>query len=161
LLVEKIEKIIAPKLAALGFEIIRIRLKAGKVLELMIEHTNGGYITIDECVSISRSLSHLLDIEDLIKKKYILEVSSPGIDRPLTREKDFSRFLGFQVKIETSRMYDGERHFKGVLEGVSNHLIGLVDSFGRRWDILFVDIKKANLVSDQKGKLLKGLVLNG
>ena len=82
MLVEKIEKIIAPKLAILGVEIIRIRLKAGKVLELMIERIDEKNITIDECVNISRHLSQLLDIDDPIKKKYTLEVSSPGIDRP-------------------------------------------------------------------------------
>ena len=156
MLVEKIEKIIAPKLAILGVEIIRIRLKAGKVLELMIERIDEKNITIDECVNISRHLSQLLDIEDPIKKKYTLEVSSPGIDRPLIREKDFLRFSGFQAKIETLSMYDGRRNFKGVLRGVNNHLIS-----GRRWKILFADIKKASLISDQTGKLLKGLALNG
>ena len=161
MLVEKIEKIIAPKLAILGVEIIRIRLKAGKVLELMIERIDEKNITIDECVNISRHLSQLLDIDDPIKKKYTLEVSSPGIDRPLIREKDFLRFSGFQAKIETLRMYDGRKIFKGVLRGVNNHLISLDDLSGRRWQILFADIKKASLISDQTGKLLKGLALNG
>ena len=161
MLLEKIEKIITNKLAESGFEIVRVRLKAGKVLELMIERNDQKSITVAECAKVSRQVSYLLDSEDSIMEKYTLEVSSPGIDRPLVREKDFTRFLGFQIKVETSRMYDGRKNFKGVLQNTQNHLVGLVDFFGRKWEISFAVIRKANLISDQKGKLLKGLMKNG
>ena len=98
---------------------MRIRLMSGKraVLQIMAERPEGG-IEVDDCARISRSVSAVLDVEDPVSGEYVLEVSSPGIDRPLTRLKDFERYDGYEVKLETSELIDGRRRFKGALRGV-------------------------------------------
>ena len=87
------------------------------VLQIMAERPEGG-IEVDDCARISRSVSAVLDVEDPVSGEYVLEVSSPGIDRPLTRLKDFERYDGYEVKLETSELIDGRRSFKGALRGV-------------------------------------------
>ena len=96
--------IVAPTVASLGFELVRIRLMGGKrpVLQIMAERPEGG-IEVEDCARISRAVSAVLDVEDPIGGEYVLEVSSPGIDRPLTRLKDFERWDGYEAKLETSR----------------------------------------------------------
>jgi ribosome maturation factor RimP len=113
--------IVAPTIEGLGFELVRIRLMGGKraTLQIMAERPEGG-IEVADCAKISRALSAVLDVEDPISGEYTLEVSSPGIDRPLTRLKDFVRYEGYEVKLETSEMIDGRRRFKGVLAGVQD-----------------------------------------
>jgi ribosome maturation factor RimP len=103
----------------MGFELVRIRLMSGKTatLQIMAERPEGG-IEVDECARISTAVSAVLDVEDPILDHYTLEVSSPGIDRPLTRLKDFETYEGYEVKIETTELIDGQRRFKGVLAGV-------------------------------------------
>jgi ribosome maturation factor RimP len=113
--------IVGPTIASLGFELVRIRLMGGKrpVLQIMAERPEGG-IEVAECARISRAVSAVLDVEDPIGGEYVLEVSSPGIDRPLTRLKDFERWDGYEAKLETSELIDGRRRFKGVLAGVED-----------------------------------------
>jgi ribosome maturation factor RimP len=88
-----------------------------KTLQIMAERPTGG-IEVDECAEISGAMSAVLDVEDPLEDAYTLEVSSPGIDRPLTRLKDFETFEGYEARIETTDMIDGRRRFKGVLAGV-------------------------------------------
>ena len=88
-------------------------------LQIMAERPEG-WIEVEDCARISRSVSAVLDVEDPIGGEYVLEVSSPGIDRPLTRLKDFERYDGYEVKIETSEAIDGRKRFKGVLAGVED-----------------------------------------
>jgi ribosome maturation factor RimP len=111
--------IVGPTIEGLGFELVRVRLLGGKksTLQVMAERPEGG-IEVEECARISRAISAVLDVEDPISGEYNLEVSSPGIDRPLTRLKDFERYEGYQVKIETAELIEGRRRFRGVLEGV-------------------------------------------
>lgn len=113
--------IVIPTIEGLGFELVRIRLMGGKraTLQIMAERPEGG-IEVADCAKISRALSAVLDVEDPISGEYTLEVSSPGIDRPLTRLKDFVRYEGYEVKLETSEMIDGRRRFKGELAGVQD-----------------------------------------
>jgi ribosome maturation factor RimP len=113
--------IVAPTLAGLGFELVRIRLMGGRrpVLQIMAERPEGG-IEVEDCARISRAVSAVLDVEDPISGEYVLEVSSPGIDRPLTRLKDFARYEGHEVKIETAELIDGRRRFKGTVAGVED-----------------------------------------
>lgn len=115
----RLAEIITPSIEAMGFELVRVRVMGGKTktLQIMAERPEGG-IDVDECAEISTAVSALLDVEDPLEDAYTLEVSSPGIDRPLTRLKDFDTFEGYEVKLETAEMIDGRRRFKGVLAGV-------------------------------------------
>jgi len=115
----RMAEIITPVIEDLGYELVRIRLMSGKttILQVMADKPNGG-IEVDDCAVISNAISAVLDVEDPILDAYALEVSSPGIDRPLTRLKDFAMFEGYEAKIETSELIDGRRRFKGELAGV-------------------------------------------
>lgn len=117
----RLASIVAPTVEGLGFELVRIRLMGGKksTLQIMAERPEGG-IEVEDCARISRAVSAVLDVEDPISGEYNLEVSSPGIDRPLTRLADFERYAGYDVKLETAELIDGRRRFRGVLEGVED-----------------------------------------
>jgi len=114
----RIAEIITPVVEDMGFEVVRVRLMTGKesILQIMVQRPDG-QIEVDECVQISTAISAVLDVEDPILDVYTLEVSSPGIDRPLTRMKDFDQWEGFEAKIETEELIDGRRRFKGQLAG--------------------------------------------
>jgi len=114
----RIAEIVTPVVEDLGFEIVRVRMMGGKskTLQIMAERPEGG-IEVDDCAAISTAVSATLDVEDPIEDQYTLEVSSPGIDRPLTRLKDFDAWKGYEAKLETDELIDGRRRFKGVLEG--------------------------------------------
>lgn len=114
----RLAEIIQPVVEGMGFELVRIRLMGGKTktLQIMAERPEGG-IEVDDCAEISTAVSAVLDVEDPIEENYTLEVSSPGIDRPLTRLKDFDTWEGYEAKIETTELIDGRRRFKGVLRG--------------------------------------------
>ncbi|MDO5611692.1 MAG: ribosome maturation factor RimP [Paracoccus sp. (in: a-proteobacteria)] len=114
----RLAEIISPVIEDMGFELVRIRLQGGKTatLQIMADRPDGG-INVDDCADISVAVSATLDVEDPLEDAYHLEVSSPGIDRPLTRMKDFETFEGYEVKIETSQPIDGRKRFKGVLAG--------------------------------------------
>ncbi|MCV3270051.1 ribosome maturation factor RimP [Roseobacter sinensis] len=115
----RMAEIITPVIEDMGFELVRVRLMSGKstTLQIMADKPEGG-IEVDDCAEISQAVSAILDVEDPILDEYTLEVSSPGIDRPLTRLKDFEMFEGYEAKIETGEMIDGRRRFKGELAGV-------------------------------------------
>ena len=115
----RIAEIVTPVVEDMGFEIVRIRLMSGKesTLRIMAQKPDGT-IEVDDCAEISTAVSAVLDVEDPILDAYTLEVSSPGIDRPLTRLKDFDRWKGFEAKVETEELIDGRRRFKGELAGV-------------------------------------------
>ncbi len=115
----RMAEIITPVIEDMGFELVRVRLMGGKhhTLQIMVERPEGG-IEVDECAQISTAVSATLDVEDPITDPYTLEVSSPGIDRPLTRLKDFETFEGYEAKIETNDLIDGRKRFKGMLAGV-------------------------------------------
>jgi len=115
----RLAEIITPVIEDMGFELVRVRLMGGKtqLLQIMADRPDGG-IEVDECGEISTAVSAVLDVEDPILDAYTLEVSSPGIDRPLTRLKDFEEFEGYEAKLETGAPIDGRKRFKGVLAGV-------------------------------------------
>ncbi|MFC3119131.1 ribosome maturation factor RimP [Jhaorihella thermophila] len=108
-----------PVIEDMGFELVRVRLMSGKAttLQIMADRPEGG-IEVDDCAEISNAVGAVLDVEDPILDAYTLEVSSPGIDRPLTRLKDFEAFEGYEAKIETNQPIDSRRRFRGVLAGV-------------------------------------------
>lgn len=115
----RLAEIITPVIESMGYELVRVRLQGGKtpILQVMADKPEGG-IEVDDCAEISTTISAVLDVEDPILDAYTLEVSSPGIDRPLTRLKDFETFEGYDAKLETAELIDGRRRFKGVLAGV-------------------------------------------
>ncbi|WP_187428438.1 Ribosome maturation factor RimP [Roseobacter fucihabitans] len=117
----RMAEIITPVIEDLGFELVRVRLMSAKttILQIMADKPDGG-IEVDDCAQISQAVSAVLDVEDPILDEYTLEVSSPGIDRPLTRLKDFEMFEGYEAKIETADLIDGRRRFKGELAGVED-----------------------------------------
>jgi ribosome maturation factor RimP len=114
----RLADIISPVIEGLGFELVRIRLMGGKTrtLQIMVDRPEGG-IEVDECATCSTAISAVLDVEDPIEDNYILEVSSPGIDRPLTRLKDFDMWVEYEARLETTELIDGRRRFKGILQG--------------------------------------------
>ena len=118
---KKLAELLNPILDDLGFEMVRVRLSGGdpSTLQIMADRLDGP-IGVDELAEINTSVGTILDVEDPIPENYTLEISSPGIDRPLTRIKDFDSFQGFEAKIETTELIDGRRRFRGVLAGVNN-----------------------------------------
>ena len=117
----RMAEIITPVIEDLGFELVRVRLMSGKTttLQIMADRPEGG-IEVDDLAVINQALGAVLDVEDPILDEYTLEVSSPGIDRPLTRLKDFEMFEGYEAKLETEEMIGGRRRFKGELAGVED-----------------------------------------
>ena len=118
----RLAEIVGPVIEAMGFELIRLRLQGGKraILQIMADRPAGdprGPIVVDDCGEISTAVSALLDVEDPISDPYTLEVSSPGIDRPLTRLKDFDVWAGHDARVETAELIGGQRKFRGILAG--------------------------------------------
>jgi ribosome maturation factor RimP len=143
----RIEQIIAPALGEMGYDLVRVRLLGGKPprLQVMAERHDDAGMTVEDCAEISHVLSAVLDAEDPIDDSYLLEVSSPGIDRPLTRLADFERFSGFEAKIELLRPIDDRRRFRGRLIGVENEAV-ILRMDGRSVTLPFAEIGDAKLV---------------
>jgi len=136
----KLAEIVQPVIEGLGYELVRIRMMGGKTksLQIMADRPEGG-IEVDDCARISTAVSAILDVEDPFEDPYALEVSSPGIDRPLTRFKDFDMWNGYEAKIETEELVDGRRRFKGVLAGtIDDEVLITIDegTIGLKFDWL-------------------------
>ena len=118
--------LLAPAAQDLGYEIVRIRMMGSKrpTLQIMAE-TFDGSMTSGDCEKLSRGLGPILEAHDPISGEYNLEISSPGIDRPLTRLKDFDRWAGFRAKLELNRMVEGQKRFAGVLVGSDNDNVSI------------------------------------
>jgi ribosome maturation factor RimP len=146
-LADRVRRLIEPVAADMGFDIVRVLVSGTRkpALQVMIEHRDGRTISVDDCVQVSRAVSALLDVEEPIKGAYTLEVSSPGIDRPLVRLGDFERFQGFQARIETTRPIDGRRRFKGRLKGVDGDSVRIEVDAGEV-KLPHPDIQRAKLV---------------
>jgi ribosome maturation factor RimP len=122
----RIARIVEPVALGLGFRLVRVKLSAmnGATLQIMAERPDGT-MTVGDCEALSRDLSPVLDVENPIDTAYNLEVSSPGIDRPLVRRSDFERWAGHEAKIELERAQDGRRRFRGVLGSLDGNAIRL------------------------------------
>ena len=144
---DRVEDIIAPVLGDMGYDIVRVRLSGGSRpnLQIMAERRDQMPMTVDDCAEISRMVSAMLDVEDPISDKYVLEVSSPGIDRPLVRPGDFERFAGFEAKVELRRAIDGRRRFRGRLVGIDDGVVRLETADGEA-TLPFEEIGTAKLV---------------
>lgn len=143
-------ELLDPVAESLGLSIVRVRLMGGtqrRRLQIMAERPDDHDISIDECTRLSRAVSEVLDAADPINGEYLLEVSSPGVDRPLTRLEDFETFAGLEARIELDRLADNRKRFKGVLAGIEdgNVQIDLEGEDGTA-QIPFVWISEAKLV---------------
>jgi ribosome maturation factor RimP len=123
---DNIKTLLTPSIDHLGYEVVRLKWFGGngpKTLQLMIEPKDGSDTKVEDCEKVSNQVAAILDVEDVIKDAYRLEVSSPGIDRPLTRLKDFANWQGFEAKLETNTMIDGRRRFRGKVVAVNDNII--------------------------------------
>lgn len=124
---KRIEAIIGEPLVTRGYGVVQIQLMGAKrkVLQIMIERLDGQSITVDDCATVSRLVSVLLDVQDPIKDPYILEISSAGLDRPLVKPEDFQRFCGQNVVVTTHDAVEGRKNFQGLLTSADNQKIQL------------------------------------
>ncbi len=145
----KIKEIISPAVEEMGYRVVAVEMKQegnSPLLQIMAEDPETGLISLDACADISRESSALLDVEDPIESAYRLEVSSPGIDRPLFTLEDFDRYQGFETKIELDSPVDsGQKKFRGVSKGIEgNSVLFVADGKDYAFDI--GNIAKAKLV---------------
>jgi ribosome maturation factor RimP len=143
----QITELIEPTLSEMGFELIRVLVTGGQrpTLQIMVERADLAPLTVEHCAGASRAISALLDVADPIAGAYRLEVSSPGIDRPLVRRADYERFAGLEARLETELPIDGRRRFRGRLIGLAGDRVRLALPDGEQ-SIPFDSIKKAKLV---------------
>lgn len=129
---ERIVALIEPTATELGYRLVRVRLSGNrrKRLQIMAERLSDGQMGIEDCERLSRAISPIFDLEDPIQGEFDLELSSPGIDRPLMRVEDFERFVGYEAKAETAAMVNGQRRFKGVIASVAGEAITLTTEHG-------------------------------
>lgn len=144
---DKVALLLEGPLTEMGYELVRVMLSGGSrpVLQVMAERVDGVAMTVEDCSEISHTVSLLLDAEDPIAGEYALEVSSPGIDRPLTRPKDFERFTGFEVRMETREPVEGRRRFRGRLVSFADGCATVATDHGEV-TVPFEVITKARLV---------------
>jgi ribosome maturation factor RimP len=144
---QELTAMLEPAVAALGFELLGLEfVQAGRhsTLRVYIEHENG--ITVDNCADVSRQVSAILDVEDPITNEYDLEVSSPGVDRPLFKPAHYEKAQGEEVRIRTKLPQDGRRNFKGDLIAVSGDMI-TVSIDGNEHMIMLSNIERANIIA--------------
>src|SRR5215469_12133189 len=147
----QLEPIITPAIEAAGFRLVRLRIMGGKLktLQIMAERPDGT-MNVDDCAELSRTISDFLDREDPIEGEYVLEVSSPGIDRPLTRITDFARWAGHEAKVELATPdATGRKRFKGLLLGLEGNDI-VLEAQGARLKFPFRSVADAKLVLTDK-----------
>jgi len=145
-----LDALLVPAVEAAGYRLVRLRVMGGKrkTLQVMAERPDGT-MNIDDCASLSRALSDVLEAADPMADEFVLEVSSPGIDRPLTGESDFVRFAGHDIRLEMTHPVNGRKRFKGMLAGLDGHDV-LMDVTGEngieRVRLPFAEIADAKLV---------------
>ena len=158
-LIETITKAIEPALVDMGYELVRVAINGTemKTVQIMAERQDRKDMTVDDCEKISQMASALLDVADPFSGRWVLEVSSPGIDRPLVKPEDYERFKGEEVKVELNTDIDGRKRFKGILKGIQGTKITM-DFEGIDISFDFADVAKAKLtfkdetLDNKKGK---------
>ena len=159
--VARLAEVIEPVVKAMGFELVRVKLTSSEAgaepaLQVMAEDPATGQLVLDQCAALSHAISDELDAleergEELITGAYRLEVSSPGIDRPLTRAKDFAGWAGHEAKLELAEAVEGRKRFRGTLDGIdADGNVALTDDQGVRHAVPFVHIHSAKLVLTDK-----------
>ncbi len=146
---EKLKSLVRAEVELLGYELVGLHMsgqgKGGALLRVYIDHADG--INLDDCVQVSHQISGVLDVEDPIKEPYQLEVSSPGLDRPLFEREHFERFQGSKVRVKTHTKIEGRHRFTGVLRGVAEDQI-LIDEDGTLHRIAMDQIDSARLIPE-------------
>lgn len=147
--VEKVTHLLEAPLQNMGYEIVRVLMIGGKhqTLQIMADRIDETEFTVNDCEKISHTASALLDVEDIIQERYNLEISSPGLDRPLIKQKDFARFKDHVARIDmrTPQGIDGRKKFQGKLSGVDGEMINIACD-DEDFSLPFADIAKAQLV---------------
>lgn len=146
-LVDRLISIIEPTIDGMGYELVRVQIQGNRrqTVQVMADRKDGAAMTVDDCSEISHAVSAVLDVEDPISGAYNLEISSPGIDRPLTRPKDFEVWAGFECKLEAKGILDGRKRYAGKLLGRDgDNVVVLTD--GEEFRIPLEAISKAKLV---------------
>jgi ribosome maturation factor RimP len=145
---EKIEKLIGPIVDELGYELVRVQMQGGArraTLQIMAERRDRSAMLVEDCARLSRAISAVLDEADPITEEYLLEVSSPGIDRPLMKRGDYERFLGHDVKLETTMPVDGRKRFQGAMTAIEGYNL-LLNSESGAVSLPLASIKSAKLI---------------
>jgi ribosome maturation factor RimP len=148
-----LERLIEPEVKHLGYELVRVMMIGGSsdpTLQVMAERRDTRQLDIDDCEKISRRLSDMLDLADPIAGSYRLEVSSPGIDRPLTRLKDYSDWRGHEARVHLAALHEGRKNFTGILEGTEGEEILILTKGGEAHALPFSEIASAKLVLTDK-----------
>jgi len=141
---EKVTEVITPIINEMGIDLLWVQYKGG-ILGVFAENPKTGKLTLKECTDISRELSPILEVEDLISGRYRLEVSSAGIDRPLFKLEDYERFHDLEAKVELDELIEGQKKFRGFIRGVKEQNVMLETDHGTL-DLPFASIYKAKLV---------------
>ena len=143
---DPIRELIEPSVQAMGFDLVRVAFTGDVVttLQVMAERPDGT-MSVDDCADLSRAISAILDVEDPIPGEYNLEVSSPGIDRPLVKPQDFDRFAGFEARVILHASLPGQRKFRGRLIGIRDDQVQLVNENGE-FNLAYGDISSAKLI---------------
>jgi ribosome maturation factor RimP len=147
----KIEELITPTIHSLGYDLVRVQIldEGTKTLQIMVDRLDEANLTIDDCSIISKEISIIIDINDPIGENYLLEVSSPGIDRPLLRFKDFEKYAGFHARIDMNIALEGRKKFKGKLTGIEGDNIRIKVK-EETYLLPFSKIEKAKLTLTQE-----------
>jgi ribosome maturation factor RimP len=153
---DKLTAFIRPAVESLGFELCGVKVTGGSgasggcTVQVMAENPETGRLGIDDCTRINRSVSALMDVEDPIEGNYMLEISSPGIDRLLFREADYERYAGFDAKVELDSVNeDGQRRFRGVIKGMQDfegRAMIILEDGPETYRLPYEDVRKAKLV---------------
>ena len=143
----RIAQAIEPSLEGMGYRLVRVVITSGRrpTLQVMAERQDDQPMTVEDCAQISHSVSAILDVADPIAGAYMLEISSPGIDRPLVRAEDYDRFSGFEARIELARPIEGRKRFRGRLLGTSAESVRLATDMGEL-RLPLADVARAKLV---------------
>lgn len=146
-----IEEILVSEIQNLGYRLIRVRVlrKNNLTLQIMIDKNHGSEVTVEDCEIVSRKVSPLLDIDSPINDEYFLEVSSPGIDRPLISTSDFDNYTGFDVRIEMNTIVGGQKKFKGKLMGMDKNMVKILAG-DVVYKLSYNDIFQAKLILTQE-----------
>ncbi|MBW1774108.1 MAG: ribosome maturation factor RimP [Deltaproteobacteria bacterium] len=147
---EEVSRLVGPVLEASGLELVDVEYTSDygrRVLRLYVDRSGG--VTLEDCARASREVGDLIDVKDIIDDGYVLEVSSPGLNRPLKKEKDFLRVLGKKIKVIMAAPVEGRRKFTGTLKFFEGGVLGLEIESGLV-DLHWSDVEKANLVYDFK-----------
>lgn len=142
-----VARLIEPSLNAMGYDLVRVQISGSEnmTLQVMAERVDREEMNVEDCANISRDISAVLDVEDPISDAYTLEVSSPGVDRPLVRLDDYVRFSGFEARIDTRSAIVDRKRFRGLLDGTDGEVVHIVVD-GETYAIPFDEIARAKLV---------------